>query len=129
MFSALQLRWRELSIAGSSKMIENHALGIGTFLEVVVGPLVLAMALAFAIYRYRHGPIGTTSRTTPRGITVAVLLALFAFCVIIVVGSGVLTRGIENTAKTTGSSTRPADPGGPMDRVNQEHSREKTNGR
>src|SRR3954466_6494328 len=91
------------------KMIENQSLGIVTFLEVVVGPLVLAMALAFAIYRYRRGPIGTTRTTTPRGLTVVALLALVAFCVIIVVGSGVLTRSIDNSAKTTGSSTRPAD--------------------
>jgi hypothetical protein len=87
------------------------------------------MALAFAIYRYRHGPIGTTRRTTSRGMTVVVLLALVAFCVTIVVGSGVLTRSIDNSAKTTGSSSRPADPGDPMDRVNQEHNGKKGNAR
>jgi hypothetical protein len=111
------------------KMIENQSLGIATVLEVVVGPLVLAIALAFAIYRYRHGSIGTTRRTTSRGTTVVVLLALVVFCVTIVAGSGVLTRSIDNTAKTTGSSSRPADPGDPMDRVNQERNGDKGSGR
>jgi hypothetical protein len=90
---------------------------------------VLPLALAFAIYRYCHGPIGRTAKDTPPGLIAVALLALVAFCVTIVVGSGVLTRSIENSAKTTGTSARPADPGDPMGQVNQERSRENANGR
>jgi hypothetical protein len=101
-------------------MIENVSLGIATFLEVVVGPLVLAIALAYGLYRYRHGSVATTRENTPRGIFITGIVLLAAFCVTIIIGSIVITRGINNSAETTGSSTRPADPGAPMDRVNRE---------
>ena len=101
-------------------MVENQSLGIGTFLEIVVGPLLLALALAYGIYRYRHGPTATTREKTPRAMFLAGLGFLVAFCVIVIAGSVVITRSTNNSAETTGSSTRPADPGSPMDRVNLE---------
>jgi predicted PurR-regulated permease PerM len=101
-------------------MIENESLGITTLFEVVVGPLVLAMALAYGLYRYRHGSVATTRENTPKGMFVTGVVLLAAFCVIIIAGSIVITRSINNSAETTGSSTRPADPGAPMDQVNRE---------
>jgi predicted PurR-regulated permease PerM len=101
-------------------MIENESLGIVTFLEVVVGPLVLAIALAYGLYRYRHGSVATTRENTPKGMFVTGIVLLAAFCVIIIGGSIVITRSINNSAETTGSSTRPADPGAPMDQVNRD---------
>jgi predicted PurR-regulated permease PerM len=103
-------------------MIENESLGIATLFEVVVGPLVLAMALAYGLYRYRHGSVATTRENTPKGLFVTGVVLLAAFCVIILAGSVVITRSINNSAETTGSSTRPADPGAPMDQVNREQS-------
>jgi predicted PurR-regulated permease PerM len=103
-------------------MIENESLGITTLFEVVVGPLVLAMALAYGLYRYRHGSVATTRENTPKGMFVTGVVLLAAFCVIIIAGSIVITRSINNSAETTGSSTRPADPGAPMDQVNREQS-------
>jgi predicted PurR-regulated permease PerM len=103
-------------------MIENESLGIATLFEVVVGPLVLAMALAYGLYRYRHGSVATTRENTPKGMFVTGVVLLAAFCVIILAGSVVITRSINNSAETTGSSTRPADPGAPMDQVNREQS-------
>jgi hypothetical protein len=100
-------------------MIENESLGIATILEVIVGPLVLAMALAYGIYRYRHGPVATTSENTPKGMLVTGIVLLAAFCMIVIAGSVVITRSINHSAETTGSSTRPADPGAPMDPVNR----------
>jgi predicted PurR-regulated permease PerM len=94
-------------------MIENESLGIATLFEVVVGPLVLAMALAYGLYRYRHGSVATTRENTPKGMFVTGVVLLAAFCVIIIAGSVVITRSINNSAETTGSSTRPADPGAP----------------
>jgi multisubunit Na+/H+ antiporter MnhB subunit len=101
-------------------MVENQSLGIGTFLEVVVGPLILALALAYGIYRYRRGPTATTNEKTPRVMFLAGIGLLVAFCVIVIAGSVVITHSINKSAETTGSSTRPADPGSPMDRVNRE---------
>jgi hypothetical protein len=106
-------------------MIENQSLGIATILEVVVGPLVLAMALAYGIYRYRHGSVATTRENTPKGMFVAGIAVLAAFCMVVIGGSTVITRGINNSAETTGSSTRPADPGVPMDQANRERSPDK----
>ena len=103
-------------------MIENGSLGIATFLEVVAGPLVLALALAYGLYRYRHGSVATTRENTPKGMFATGVVLLVAFCVTIIAGSIVITRSINNSAETTGSSTRPADPGAPMDRVNREQS-------
>jgi len=103
-------------------MIENQSLSIATILEIVVGPLVLAMALAYGIYRYRHGPVVTTRRDTPKGMFVAGIAILAVFCMVIIAGSIVITRSINNSAETTGSSTRPADPGAPMDQVNRSQS-------
>jgi hypothetical protein len=101
-------------------MIENESLGIATLLEVVVGPLVLAMALAYGLYRYRHGSVATTRQNTPKGMFVTGIVLLTVFCAIIIAGSIVITRSINNSAETVGSSTRPADPGAPMDQVNRE---------
>jgi predicted PurR-regulated permease PerM len=103
-------------------MIENESLGIATLFEVVVGPLVLAMALAYGLYRYRHGSVATTRENSPKGLFVTGVVLLAAFCAIIIAGSIVITRSINNSAETTGSSTRPADPGAPMDQVNREQS-------
>src|SRR3954452_5356027 len=101
-------------------MVENQSLGVATLLEVAIGPLVLAIALAYGIYRYRHGPTATTQENTPRAIFLTGMVLLVTFCIIVITGSVLLTRGINNSADTTGSSTRPADPGAPMDRVNRE---------
>jgi hypothetical protein len=101
-------------------MIDNQSLGIATILEVVVGPLVLALALAYGIYRYRHGPVATTRENTRKGMLVTGMVILVAFCMVDIAGSVIITRGINNSAETTGSSTRPADPGVPMDQVNRE---------
>jgi ABC-type Fe3+ transport system permease subunit len=106
-------------------MLENESLGIATILQVVVGPLLLALGLAYGIYRSRHGRIGTTRENTPRALVPMAVAGLIAFCIIIVLGSVVLTRSINQTAGTTGSSTRPAEPGSGMDKVNREQSREK----
>jgi predicted PurR-regulated permease PerM len=97
--------------------------GIATILEVIVGPLVLAMALAYGIYRYRH--VATTRKKIPQGMLVTGIVLLAIFCIIVIAGSVVITRGINHSAETTGSSTRPADPGAPMDQVNREQSRGK----
>jgi len=56
----------ESSVVGLFEMLENQSLGIITILQVVVGPLVLALALAYGVYRYRHGRIGTTREDTPK---------------------------------------------------------------
>jgi hypothetical protein len=48
------------------------------------------------------------------------MVLLVTFCVMVIAGSVFLTRSINNSAETTGSSTRPADPGAPMDRVSRE---------
>jgi hypothetical protein len=105
-------------------MLENESLGIVTILQVVVGPLVLALGLAYGIYRSRHGRVGTTRENTPKALVPMAVAGLIAFCIIIVLGSVVLTRSINQTAETTGSSTRPAEPGSGMDKVNREQSRE-----
>jgi predicted PurR-regulated permease PerM len=97
-------------------MIENESLGIGTFLEVIVGPLILAVALAYGLYRYRRGPVATTRESTPKGMFVAAIIFLAGFCVMIIAGSIVITRSINSSAETTGSSTQPADPGAPWTR-------------
>jgi len=101
-------------------MIENQSLGIATILEVVVGPLVLALALAYGIYRYRHGSVATTRENTPKGMFVTGMVVLVAFCMVVIAGSVIITRSINNSAETTGSSARPADPGAPMDQVKRE---------
>src|SRR3979409_2565365 len=103
-------------------MIENESLGIATLFEVVVGPLVLATALAYGLYRYRHGSVATTRENTPKGMFVTGIVLLAAFCVIIIAGSIVITRSINNSAETTGSPTRSADPGAPTDQINREQS-------
>jgi predicted PurR-regulated permease PerM len=103
-------------------MIENESLGIVTLLEVVVGPLILAMALAYGLYRYRRGSVATTRENTPKAMFVTGVVLLAAFSVIVIAGSIIITRSINNSAETTGSSTRPADPGSPMDQVNRERS-------
>jgi predicted PurR-regulated permease PerM len=105
-------------------MIENESLGIFTILKVVVGPLVLALALAYGIYRSRLGRVGTTRENTPKVFVAMAVASLIAFCIVIVIGSVVITRSINQTAETTGSSTRPAEPGSGMDKVNREQSRE-----
>jgi hypothetical protein len=106
-------------------MLENESLGIITILKVVLGPLVLALGLAYGIYRFRHGRIGTTRENTPRAFVAMAVAGLIAFCIILVLGSVVITRSINQSADTTGSSTRPAEPGSGMDKVNREQSREK----
>jgi ABC-type Fe3+ transport system permease subunit len=92
-------------------MLENQSLGLITILQVVVGPLLLALGLAYGVYRSRHGRVGTTRENTPKALVGTAAAGLIAFCIIIVVGSVVLTRSINQTAETTGSSTRPAEPG------------------
>jgi predicted PurR-regulated permease PerM len=114
----------ESSVVGLFEMLENQSLGIITILQVVVGPLVLALALAYGVYRYRHGRIGTTREDTPKALVATAVAGMIAFCIIIVIGSVVITRSINQTAETTGSSTRPAEPGSAMDKVNREQSRE-----
>ena len=106
-------------------MLENESLGLVTILQVVVGPLVLALGLAYGIYRSRHGRVGTTRENMPKAFVPVAVAGLIAFCIIIVLGSVVLTRSINQTAETTGSSTHPAEPGSGMDKVNREQSREK----
>jgi len=115
----------ESSSVGLCEMLESESLGIVTILQVVVGPLVLAFGLAYGIYRSRHGRVGTTRENTPKASVAPAVAGLIAFCIIIVLGSVVLTRSINQTAETTGSSTRPAEPGSGMDKVNREQSREK----
>jgi ABC-type Fe3+ transport system permease subunit len=106
-------------------MLENESLGIATILQVVVGPLVLALGLAYGIYRSRHGRVGTTRENTPKAVVPMAVAGLIAFCIIIVLGSVVLTRSINQSAETTGTSTRPAEPGAAMDKVNREQRRDK----
>ena len=106
-------------------MLENQSLDIVTILQVVVGPLLLALGLAYGIYRSRHGRVGTTRENTPKALFATAVAGLIAFCIIIVVGSVVLTWSINQSAEPTGSSTRPAEPGSAMDKVNREQSREK----
>jgi predicted PurR-regulated permease PerM len=109
---------------GLFEMLENQSLGIVTILQVVVGPLVLALALAYGVYRYRHGRIGTTREDAPKALVATAVAGMIAFCIVIVIGSVVIIRSINQTAETTGSSTRPAQPGPAMDKVNREQNRE-----
>jgi hypothetical protein len=106
-------------------MLENESLGIITILKVVLGPFVLALGLAYGIYRFRHGRVGTTRANTSKAVVPVAVAGLIAFCIILVLGSVVITRSINQSAETTGSSTRPAEPGSGMDKVNRERSREK----
>jgi len=107
------------------QMLENEPLGIVTILKVVVGPLVLGLGLAYGIYRSRHGRVGTTRENTSKALVPMAVAGLIAFCIIMVLGSVVITRSINQSAETTGSSTRPAEPGSGMDKVNSEKSHEK----
>jgi hypothetical protein len=115
----------ESSNVGLCEMLENESLGIITILIVVIGPLVLALGLAYGIYRSRHGRVGTTRENTSKPLVPMAVAGLIAFCIIMVLGSVVITRSINQSAETTGSSARPAEPGSGMDKVNREQSREK----
>jgi H+/Cl- antiporter ClcA len=104
----------ESSSVGFFEMLEDEPLGIVTILKVVVGPLVLALGLAYGIYRSRHGRVGTTREDTPKPLVPMAVAGLIAFCTIIALGSVVLTRSINQTAEGSG-----------MDKVNREQNREK----
>jgi hypothetical protein len=100
----------ESSSVGLCEMLENESLGIVTILKVVVGPLVLALGLAYGIYRSRHGRVGTARENRSKTLVPMAVAGLIAFCIIMVLGSVVITRSINQSAETTGSSTRPVEP-------------------
>ncbi|MEA2987384.1 MAG: hypothetical protein QOG83_95 [Alphaproteobacteria bacterium] len=98
-------------------MLENEAIGIGTILKVIIGPLLLAAGLAYGMYRYRHGRAGTTRQTTPAYFTGTVIAVLAVGTIFVVGASLMVSRDMDRKAATTGSSTRPYDPGSNVDRA------------
>jgi hypothetical protein len=113
-------------------MVENEAIGIATVLKVIIGPLLLALGLAYGIYRYRHGPVGTTTEKTPPAVVGTIAAVLILGVVAMIAGSVMVSRDIDRAGTTTGSSTQPKNPGSNMDRAmpttkGNENSRQDTN--
>jgi hypothetical protein len=98
-------------------MGENEAIGLATILKVIVGPLLLGVGLAYGIYRYRHGPVGTTSRRAPPAVVGTIAVVLILGVIAVIAGSVMVSRDIDRAASTTGSSTRPKEPGSGVDRA------------
>jgi hypothetical protein len=98
-------------------MGENEAIGLATILKVIVGPLLLGAGLAYGIYRYRHGPVGTTSRRAPPAVVGTIAVVLILGVIAVIAGSVMVSRDIDRAASTTGSSTRPKEPGSGVDRA------------
>jgi hypothetical protein len=98
-------------------MGENEAMGVAVFLKVVVGPLLLAIGLAYGIYRYRHGRIGSTTEKTPPALVGGLAAVVILGVIAIITGSVMVSRDIDRAATTSGSSTRPKEPGSGVDRA------------
>jgi hypothetical protein len=98
-------------------MGENEAIGLATILKVIVGPLLLGVGLAYGVYRYRHGPVGTTRARTPPAVIGTIAAVLILGVIAVIVGSVMVSRDIDRAASTTGSSTRPKEPGSGVDRA------------
>jgi hypothetical protein len=97
-------------------MPEQEVIGLATIFKVIIGPLLLGLALAYGIYRYRHGRVGTSERTTPPVLSGALVLALVVGTAIVLAGSFILSQHMDRTAETVGSSTTPKNPGSGVDK-------------
>ncbi len=95
----------------------ENGIGIATALMVIVGPLLLALALAFGMSRYRHGRAGNSFPKTPPLLIGGFVAVLILGGIALVAGSIRVSNEIERSATSTGSSTKPKDPGSNMDRT------------
>jgi hypothetical protein len=98
-------------------MGQNAGMDVGEVLRVFIGPLLLAAGLVYGLYRYRHGRVGSAIGQSPPAVTGGLVAFVALGVIAIVTGSVMVSRYIDKAASTTGSSTRPKEPGSGVDRA------------
>src|SRR4051812_41243477 len=87
-------------------MADHEAIGIATFLKVVIGPILLGIGLAYGIYRSKHGPIGKPGKTTSPYLSTPALILLAAGTALIFAAGLTVDFDMKKKAEQTGSATQ-----------------------